>query len=201
MKGLQGYTIRLANEAEVAYLPDIERAAAMRFLPYLDQLDITADLLEGLTPPRFLRWAQQEKRLWVAVSELVGQSNPDALAKPVGFIVAKYLPGSCFIVELDVHPEFGRLGIGSALIEACCKGAIARNRSQVTLTTFRYIPWNIPFYQRLGFRVLPAAQWSSAIQAIVEHETRYGFAPEHRVVMGRRLLRPVKLSKFAQGDR
>lgn len=197
---MQGYTVRLAHEAEVAYLPEIERAAASRFVPYLDQLEITADLLEGLTPPRFLRWAQQENRLWIAVSKPAESSKPQASTKPVGFIVAKFLPGSCFIVELDVHPDFGRRGIGSALVEACCKGAMAHHRRQVTLTTFRHVPWNIPFYQRLGFQTLPAAQWSPEIKAIVEHETRYGFAPEHRVVMARRLLRPVKLSKFAKGD-
>ncbi|MEL7512221.1 MAG: GNAT family N-acetyltransferase [Cyanobacteria bacterium J06554_3] len=200
---MQRYTVRLANAEEIECLPAIEQAAATRFLPYLDQLEITADLLEGLTPPRFLHCAQQEKRLWVAVVDSPSSHSPAAqntVSQPVGFIVAKVLPSSYFIVELDVHPDFGRLGIGSALVEACCKSAASQNHSQVTLTTFRHIPWNIPFYQRLDFQILPANRWSPEIKAIVEHEARYGFAPEHRVVMARRLLRPVRLSNVSEGE-
>lgn len=169
------YRIRLAEERDVAFLPEIERAAAEQFVPYLDWLEISADLLKELTTPRFLRNAQAEQRLWVAVT--AGQ--------PVGFIVVKFLLKSCFIVELDVHPDYVRQGMGSALVEACCESAQARGFEQITLTTFRKVPWNIPFYRHLGFEVLPADRWSIEIRAIVRHEARYGFAAEKRVVMGR----------------
>ncbi|MEL6158841.1 MAG: GNAT family N-acetyltransferase [Cyanobacteria bacterium J06627_32] len=176
-------------------MPNIERLAAQRFAPYLDQLEIPAELLEGLTPVRFLRRAQAERRLWVAIAQNPKQNpqqDPQTLEPPVvGFIVAKFLLESCFIVELDVHPEFGRRGIGSALVEACCSGARSRGVQWVTLTTFRYIPWNIPFYKRLGFEVVPAEQWAPEIRAIVQHEHRYGFATQHRAVMRRRAECPV----------
>ncbi|MEM6596964.1 MAG: GNAT family N-acetyltransferase [Cyanobacteria bacterium P01_D01_bin.36] len=178
---MQRYTVRLAEEADIDGLPEIERAAAQRFFPYLKQLEISAGLLEGLTPVSFLRRARYERRLWVAVST-------DENQRLVGFIVAKFLPNSCFIVELSVHPSHGRQGVGSALVEACCMGALTRNVQQVTLTTFRYIPWNIPFYQQLGFRELNARYWSPEIRAIVQHEARYGFAQQHRTVM----IRPAR---------
>lgn len=176
---LPGYTIRLAEDADIRVLPAVERAAAQRFLPYLDRLEISAALLEGLSPISFLRRSQREQQLWVAVP------NDEPTSPPVGFVVTKFLHRSCFIVELSVHPDYGRRGMGSALIEACCMDALARGVRQVTLTTFRYVPWNIPFYQRLGFRQLQAAQWSPEISAIVQHEARYGFAQAHRVVMMR----------------
>lgn len=156
-------------------MPDIERAAAQRFLPYLDWLNIPSSALEGLTTLDFLRQAQADERLWVSI---VG-------ARPVGFVVAKFLSKSCFIVELDVHPNYGRQGIGASLIEACCRSAQARGFERVTLTTFRKVPWNIPFYRQVGFEVLPPERWSAEIRAIVQHEARYGFAKEKRAVMYR----------------
>lgn len=173
MNDVVDYTVRLAKEADVPCLADIEKSAAQRFLPYLSWLEMPASLLEGLTTQRFLQQAQADNRLWVAV---VSQ-------QPVGFIVVKFLAKSCFIVELDVHPDYVRQGIGSALVSACCQGAQARGFDRITLTTFRKIPWNIPFYQHLGFEVLPAERWDLELRAIVQHEARYGFARDKRAVM------------------
>lgn len=156
-------------------MPDIERAAAQSFVPYLDWLNIPGSSLEGLTTPSFLLRAQAERRLWVST---VG-------TQPVGFVVAKFLSKSCFIVELDVHPDYTRQGIGTSLVEACCQGAQARGFERVTLTTFRKVPWNIPFYRQLGFEILPPERWSAEISAIVQHEARYGFAVDKRAVMCR----------------
>lgn len=181
---MTGYTVRLAYEKDIEYLAEVERLAAQRFLPYLEQLQIPAELLEGLITRRFLRWAQIENRLWVAVPTAGIQ---DTEVRPVGFIVVKFLPHSCFVVELSVRPDFGQRGMGSALVNACCKDAKSRGATQMTLTTFRYVPWNIPFYQKVGFEILPSKDWSEEMRAIVEHETRYGFAPQHRVVMRRSL--------------
>lgn len=181
MRSPMNYAIRLAKEPDVASLPEIEKAAAQQFLPYLEWLQISPDILEGLVSRFFLLKAQSDSRLWVALAE------EDQLEKPVGFIVVKFLPESCFVVELDVHPEYGRRGIGSALMETCCRGARDRGFTQVILTTFRKVPWNIPFYQQAGFEVLPEAAWSQDIRAIVDHEARYGFAREKRVVMRREL--------------
>ncbi len=178
---MRDYAVRLAEKEDIFVLPAVERAAAQRFLPYLAELEISVEHLEGLTPLTFLRRSQAEKRLWVAFS--VGGPNP----APIGFIVAKFLPESCFIIELSVHPNHGRRGVGSALISACCQGAQRRGVEQMTLTTFRYVPWNIPFYQRLGFEVLAAEHWSPAVKAIVQHEDGYGFLTKHRVVMARPL--------------
>lgn len=170
---LSDYTIRLAEREDLIHIPVIEAEAARQFEPYAARLEISVDLLSGLTPMTFLKRAQAEKRIWV------GAIN----AQPVGFIVAKFLQESCFIVELDVLSDYGRRGLGTALVECCCEGARLRNHTQVTLTTFRYVPWNIPFYQQCGFEILPPKRCPYELRAIVEHEARYGFEPKHRVVM------------------
>ena len=176
---LSNYSIRLAQAADLASIPAIEATAARQFEPYVAQLEISVDLLSGLTPMTFLKRAQVENRIWVAVVE----------DQPVGFIVAKFLTESCFVVELDVLPDYGRQGIGSALIEICCESARSRNHTQLTLTTFRYVPWNIPFYRQCGFEILPIERCCSELRAIVQHEARYGFVQKHRVVMRRILSR------------
>ena len=191
MRSPINYTVRLANKVDIASLPEIEKAAAQQFSPYLDWLNISADILEGLVSQKFLLQAQLDSRLWVAVVET------HQIEKPVGFIVVKFLPKSCFVVELDVHPNYSRMGIGSALVEACCDGAQGRGFNQVSLTTFRKIPWNVPFYERLGFEILPNKLWTPEIHAIVNHEARYGFAPDKRVVMCRNL--PPLASGFLGG--
>jgi hypothetical protein len=45
----------------------------------------------------------------------------------------------------------------------------------VTLTTFRAIPWNAPFYRSLGFVVLTADTISERLAAILADETARGF--------------------------
>lgn len=169
------YTIRLAKIEDLVHIPAIEAEAAKQFQPYAAQLEISIDLLSGLTPMTFLKRAQSEKRIWVGVVD----------TRPVGFIVAKFLQESCFIVELDVLPAYGRRGLGSALVERCCEAARLRNHTQITLTTFRYVPWNIPFYRQCGFEILPLERCHYELRAIVQHEARYGFVQKHRVVMRR----------------
>ncbi|MEL6813728.1 MAG: GNAT family N-acetyltransferase [Cyanobacteria bacterium J06598_3] len=172
------YLVRLATPQDVPFLAEIESSAAQRFLPYLNDLGIPVTLLEGLATPDFFHRAQADDRLWVAV-----HSEPRHQQQPVGFIVVKFLLESCFIVELDVHADHGRKGIGSALVRACLEGTRRRGFNRTTLTTFRHIPWNIPFYRRLGFEILPPEAWPNDIRAIVQHEARYGFARDKRVVM------------------
>ncbi|MEL7351143.1 MAG: GNAT family N-acetyltransferase [Cyanobacteria bacterium P01_A01_bin.116] len=172
------YTIRLAQKTDVPLIADIEKAAAKQFMPYLDWLGISANLLESLTSVGFMLRAQSDERLWVAAVE----------DRPVGFIVVKFLRQSCFVVELDVHPDYGRRGIGSALVNACVASAQTKGFDDIILTTFRKVPWNIPFYERLGFEIWSEAEWPFDIEAIVQHEERYGFARDKRAVMRKRLL-------------
>lgn len=181
---MKNHIVRLAEANDLARIPEIEAAAAKQFEPYAARLEISVELLSGLTPMAFLKRAQAEKRIWVGLID----------SQLVGFIVAKFLQESCFIVELDVLPAYSRRGMGAALVKICCEGAKRRNHHQVTLTTFRYVPWNIPFYRRCGFEILPPERCPYELKAIVQHEARYGFAQRHRVVMRKHLADDVQLA-------
>ncbi len=44
----------------------------------------------------------------------------------------------------------------------------------MTLTTFADVPWNGPYYRRLGWRDLPAAELGPELAAIRRHEASLG---------------------------
>src|SRR6185503_9462415 len=81
-----------------------------------------------------LRKAQADGRLCVALDG----------DRPVGFahveMLAEDLP---HLEELDVHPDHGRRGIGAALVRTVCEWVARSGYSEVTLTTFRAVPWNM----------------------------------------------------------
>jgi GNAT superfamily N-acetyltransferase len=168
-----GYTIVLARPQDVGALAGVEAAAATMLKGYAP-----ASILEETTAEEEVRQAQQEGRLWVALMD----------DTPVGFaqveILAADLP---HLEELDVHPRHGRRGLGTALVKQVLAWAAAAGYTQLTLTTFRAVPWNMPFYARLGFQEIPASQLRPELEAVVRDETRRGLDPADRVVMVYRL--------------
>ena len=68
---------------------------------------------------------------------------------------------------LSEHP---RRGVGSALIEHLAAPARAEPRPALTLTAFRDVPWNAPYYQRLGFVVVEPPDQGPELAALVERE-------------------------------
>ena len=119
---------------------------------------------------------RREGHLWVALAGDV----------VVGFAQVELIDrDGVHLEEIDVHPEHGRRGVGTKLVLHVCRWAAGNAYSSVTLTTFRDVLWNMPFYARLGFGVVPPDQLSVALRAVVEDETRRGLDPSRRVVMTR----------------
>ena len=57
----------------------------------------------------------------------------------------------------------------------------------LTLRTYRDVPWNAPFYARLGWTPLPEAGWGPGMHALVEAEDVDGLDVTQRVAMVRAL--------------
>jgi GNAT superfamily N-acetyltransferase len=70
---------------------------------------------------------------------------------PVGFVQVGEADGNAHIDEVSVLPGQMRRGIGTQLVLAACGWAATNGYEAVTLTTFADVPWNGPFYARLGF--------------------------------------------------
>jgi hypothetical protein len=61
----------------------------------------------------------------------------------------------------------------------------------LTLTTFRAVPWNFPFYTHLGFVEIPRETLRPELAALVSEEADRGLDPDTRVIMGYRCGSPV----------
>jgi hypothetical protein len=57
----------------------------------------------------------------------------------------------------------------------------------MTLTTFADVPWNAPYYERCGFRVMAADEITPGLAAIRAAEAAAGLDRWPRVCMIRRL--------------
>ncbi|WP_067971752.1 GNAT family N-acetyltransferase [Nocardiopsis trehalosi] len=97
------------------------------------------------------------------------------------------LDGAAHLEQLAVDPAYGRRGLGSALLEAACAHARSRGYAAMTLTTFRDLPWNGPWYAARGFAVLPEDRWGPGLRAQWRAEEEAGIAVLPRIAMRRPL--------------
>lgn len=173
---LERYTIVRARPGDVPRLAAIELAAAA-----LLEGHAPAAVLREVTEGSRLQGAQRQGRLWVAL----------AGSRPVGFAHVELLePGSAHLEEIDVHPDHGRRGLGRRLVAEVCRWAARLGHRGVTLTTFRDVPWNAPFYARLGFVEIPPAELSPALDAVLRREALAGIDRTRRVAMRWRVPAP-----------
>ncbi|MES1245097.1 MAG: GNAT family N-acetyltransferase [Acidobacteriota bacterium] len=163
------YTITTARQEHVTALSEIELSAAVLLRGHAPE-----SVLREFTPERQLREAQQVGRLWVA---LAGET-------PVGFALVEMLAHDLpHLQEIDVAPQHGRRGLGTALVRAVCDWAARSGFRELTLTTFRLVPWNMPFYARMGFEEILPDELRSEIRSVLNDEADRGLDPAARVAM------------------
>jgi GNAT superfamily N-acetyltransferase len=123
--------IRPVRPDELRSLPDLEAAADTLFEP-------------------------------LGIGPLPGPGTPEEFARALVVLVAGDPPvGLCRIdgigdtrahlEQLSVHPDHAGRGIGRALLRAGCDWAKAHDFDELTLATYRDVPWNGPFYASEGF--------------------------------------------------
>jgi GNAT superfamily N-acetyltransferase len=169
-----GYAITLATAAHVAAIPDIESRAAARFAEW----HVPHTVLAQTTPLETLAAAQTDGRLWVALSRA---------GEPVGFGLVEFLDTRLHLEELDVLPKHGGLGVGTALVVAVELWARANRFREIVLTTFRDVPWNAPFYLKLGYEIVDEADLDAVLLTWLQDEGARGLDPARRVAMRKRL--------------
>lgn len=165
------YRITTARLEDLARLAAIELAAGRLLTGHAPE-----SVLNETTSLDVLEEAQRAGHLWVILADDL----------PVAFAHVELIErGAAHLEEIDVHPDHGRRGLGAKLVRRVCEWAARHGYESVTLTTFRDVPWNMPFYARLGFGVVPSEQLSAGLRAVVDDETRRGLDPSRRVVMKR----------------
>jgi GNAT superfamily N-acetyltransferase len=156
------YRVRLAGAADVPLLAPLERAAAGRFAT----IGLERIAQGRPTSETEYRAAIAGGRLWVVVAEEGGPA--------VGLVIADLLDGEGFLAEIAVHPAHGGHRLAAPLIAAVADWAAGMGCRRLTLTTFRDVPWNRPYYERLGFRVLDEAAAGPGLRAVRDQERAHG---------------------------
>lgn len=132
------------------------------------------DPLDTGTLRRFVELGQA----WVAEDD---EREPPV----IGYLVAEVVDGCGHVAQVSVHPDLTGHRIGAGLIDTLAAWAAERGMPAVTLTTFRDVPWNAPYYERLGF--VPFEAIGPELRGVVEREAAEGLDPAARVCMRREL--------------
>ncbi|MEP0390985.1 GNAT family N-acetyltransferase [Erythrobacter sp.] len=164
------WSLRLAQKDDAAFMPDIERAAGALFR----EVAGLASLADAGTLPveRLQRYIRKGHCLVAHSGE-----------RMIGFLVSEPFGRELHIWEVDVHPDFQGKGVGAGLLRACMIDARNSGFTALTLTTFRDVPWNGPFYERRGFEELAALDAHQRLANELALEADQGFPIERRCAM------------------
>lgn len=162
--------IRAATPEDAQFLPDIERSSgeAFRAVPDLAWIGDDAVMSAEQHAPLI-----EAGGVWVAVKD----------ARIVGFISVETLPEAMHIWQMAVVRSEQGHGLGRALLNAVIETACSRRMPAVTLTTFRDVVWNAPFYAQSGFRVLEAGALDERLRAVLAAEIAHGLPGAWRCAM------------------
>ncbi len=160
--------IRFGTDADITGINAVERSAGNLFAG-----THMAWAVGETTGAGQLATAARSDNLWVA----------EAGGAIAGFLLAEQMDGDFYIHELAVARSHQRRGIGRELIETALSEAFDRGYRTATMTTDRTLPWNAPYYQRLGFRILGADETSPKLKACLAGQS----STVHRCAMERAL--------------
>ena len=164
--------IRLADEDDLPELPAIEASAGAAFATVAGLEAVAAD--NGLDAAA-LETAFEAGAVWVA------QALEDPLfGELVAFAVTRREGSDVHLVEFSTRREVQGRGIGRALLGAILEQALEAGCTGATLTTFKDVPWNAPFYARMGFQELAADALPDHLRDALAAEAARGLLPMDR---------------------
>lgn len=163
----------MAHAADAPLLPAVERSAGEAFRA-IEDLAWIADG-DDLSVERYAALIGGGTS-WVAA---------DSNGAIVGFLCAERAEEELHIWELAVVQERQRAGIGRRLLDTALAWARSAGVGAVTLTTFRDVAWNEPFYHHHGFVTLDAAQAGPRLAGLLAEEEARGLPASLRCAMRR----------------
>ncbi len=102
-------------------------------------------------------WVAQDSRGTI-VGELRGEIAGDVL----------------HVLELAVAHDAQRRGVGRRMLDAAVEAARTYGLGALTLTTFRHVAWNAPFYARYGFAELSDSDLDTRLREFLRAEEAHG---------------------------
>jgi GNAT superfamily N-acetyltransferase len=171
-KGVRDATslIRAARADDVASMQALEKNAAQAFV-FVPNHAFCVHL-----PVRTASEHAQVQRTGIAlIMEIWG--------RPAGFLLVLPSDGRAHILEVAVALAHQRHGCGRRLLAIAETWALQCGFAEMTLTTFRDVAWNAPFYSRLGYSMFEPDEGRPELRAIIEDEAAGGVAQAPRVAM------------------
>ncbi|MFK4822633.1 GNAT family N-acetyltransferase [Ochrobactrum quorumnocens] len=167
--------IRFAKEYDATVLPEIERSSGEIFRQVSALKWVADDNVQS----------EEHHRTLIAngIAFVVERKGSGI----VGFLNAEPIDDALHIWQVAVHADHQGRGLGRRLMEATQQFAIDKGNNALTLTTFRNVPWNELFYQRLGFNTLSCEELSPWLRGVLDAEARAGLPMASRCAM-RKLL-------------
>jgi GNAT superfamily N-acetyltransferase len=169
--------IRRAEARDLDRLQGIERAAGAAFRA-IDMEAVADDEPLSLETLEAYRAAG---RAWVATAD--DGSGAEVLA----YVLVDVVDDAAHIEQVSVDPGWAHRRLGSQLIDVVAGWAVEHGLTSVTLTTFADVPWNGPYYARLGFEVVPDAEAGPGLLEVRRRERAHGLDAWPRLSMRRPL--------------
>jgi GNAT superfamily N-acetyltransferase len=137
------YTIERGAPSDAARLREVERAAGARFR----EIGMAEVADNEPTPVSILEDRASSGRL------LIARDGKGSLA---GFLIWSPKDGLAYIEEVSVDPAHAGHKLAARMIDRLCADVRA-DFARVSLATFRDVPWNAPYYTKLGFVEISAS--------------------------------------------
>jgi GNAT superfamily N-acetyltransferase len=161
--------IRNAVPPDFDKLPFVEVAAAQAF----KAIGLQAVAHMPPTPP------EDYHQLPASAFVLVAETDEQI----IGFCVVTELCGEAHLKEISVAHDFAGKGVGKRLLLQALTQAQTRDYTAMTLTTFKDVPFNAPFYKNLGFAEFqPDNRWPQ-LQTILAQEAQSLLGQYERIAM------------------
>ncbi|MEN8239459.1 MAG: GNAT family N-acetyltransferase [Actinomycetota bacterium] len=165
--------VRAGHSGDIARCRDIDLATQDQF--------VDAGHAEfgkmGVIPDGPAERAVEEGRI------LVAEFDGDV----VGWVFLTRSEGELCIGQIAVSPSMQRRGIGTALIARIIIDARVRREESIVLSTQSDIEWNQPWYEQLGFEIIPPEQWTNDMRTVAREQGEAGLDWNTRVHMRLRI--------------
>jgi len=164
------FSIRLAKASDAQAFHDVEDDAAelLRNSPLLDGIPI---------PPSS---SANHHRKVIAKGRSLTAVEGETV---VGFAASGPVGRELHLHELSVATSHQRRGIGATLLRALKIDARNSGFQAITLSTFRAIPWNAPFYTKHGFTEVINLESHPHLAQSLEEAVELGMPAESRCAM------------------
>lgn len=170
--------VRDATVGDLPALPAVEAAADARYAT-----SGHPELADGSTIPEEVA-ARAVERAQLAVATV-----DDVV---VGWVYWGRVGDELSIGQICVTPEYGRRGVGSALLQCVLARATAAGEPTVVLNTQSDVQWNRPWYERHGFFVVDELAWTDGMRAVTAAQSGDGLDWSSRVHMRLQLHGPLR---------